>query len=254
MSTVLVSGAGGYVGCNLVAMLAAEGYKVRGTVRSTKDEQKIAPLRKVCPDIQLFEADLLSDSGWKEAIDGCEFVHHVASPFPLGPPKHEDDLIKPAVEGTTRVLKIALECESVKKVILTSSFVAVGSGHPDAPADKVFNEDDWSNVDKCDAYPKSKTLAEKAAWECIDKQPAGRGLELTTINPVLVLGPMKSKAPCTSAEIISRLMMRQLPACPKLSFPIVDVRDVCKAHIKAMKDPSTSGKRFIVFNQNLWMV
>jgi nucleoside-diphosphate-sugar epimerase len=179
-------------------------------------------------------------------VKGCAYVHHVASPFPLELPKHEDDLIVPAREGTLRVLRAARD-SGVKRVVLTSSYAAVGYGWP-ASRTAEFTEKDWSVVDessgvKVPPYQKSKTIAEKAAWEFIEKE--GRELELAVVNPVGVFGPIIGKDVGTSVQIVKKLMDGSMPGCPQVQIGAVDVRDIADLHIRAMTDSKAKGERFL---------
>jgi len=179
-------------------------------------------------NFELVTADLMSDGGWVEAMRGCRYVWHVASPVPNEPPKHEDDLIVPARDGTLRVLRAASEA-GVERVVLTSSISAVAEGYPGDPT-RVFNEDDWSILDgDVSAYDKSKTLAERAAWDYVGSLPDDNPLELATINPGLVLGPVLETDYGVSAQAILKLMRRNYPGCPRLGWPSVDVRDVASS-------------------------
>ncbi len=172
---------------------------------------------------------------------GCDFVLHVASPIAVGAPKHEDDLIVPAREGALRVLRAAREA-GVKRVVLTSSFAAIGYGH--APQRQPFDETTWTNTDAgIGAYAKSKTLAERAAWDFIARE--GGGLELAVVNPVVVLGPVLAPDFSPSILLIQRLMDGAVPGCPRLYFGIVDVRDIADLHLRAMTDAAAKGERFL---------
>jgi nucleoside-diphosphate-sugar epimerase len=186
---------------------------------------------------------LNKDEGWKEAVSGCTYVLHVASPFPASPPKHEDDLINPARDGTLRVLRAA-KAASVKRVVLTSSFAAVGYGHP--PEMKLFNEESWTDISKpiVTPYEKSKTIAERAAWDYV-QSTEGKGLELSVVNPVGIYGPVLSEDFSTSILLVQRLLNGDLPGCPDLQFGIVDVRDVASLHLLAMTNPAAAGERFL---------
>jgi nucleoside-diphosphate-sugar epimerase len=187
-------------------------------------------------------ADLTADAGWGDAVSGCDFVLHVASPFPLGPPKHEDDLIVPAREGALRVLTAARDAK-VRRVVMTSSFAAVGYGAP--PTDRPFTEEDWTNLDGAgvSAYVKSKTLGERAAWDFIAAE--GAGLELAVVNPVGVFGPVLGADFSTSIQLVKRLLDGAMPGLPRVAFGIVDVRDVADLHVRAMTDPAAAGERFL---------
>jgi dihydroflavonol-4-reductase len=253
---VLVTGASGYVAGHCVREMLEHGYRVRGTVRSLKDPKKTEHLRKLAENlgktIDFFEADLAADAGWKEAIAGCDYVLHVASPFPPEVPKNEMEVIGPAVDGARRVLEAAAASGTVKRVVMTSSVAAVAFGHPRGE-EKVRTESDWSVVENCEAYQKSKTLAERAAWEFVEKLPANRRFELVVINPGFVLGPLMNSDPGTSGELVRKLMAREMPACPELGFATVDVRDVAIAHRLAIEKPEAAGNRYICAGEHTWV-
>lgn len=187
-------------------------------------------------------ADLTSDAGWSDAIAGCAYVLHVASPFPPAIPQHEDELIIPAREGALRVLRAARDA-GVKRVVLTSSFAAIGYGQK--PKGRPFNETDWTdpNGDDVRAYVKSKTLAERAGWDFIANE--GGALELSVVNPVGVFGPVLGPDYSTSILLVQRLMDGAMPGCPRLYFGAVDVRDVASMHITCMTHPGAKGERFL---------
>ena len=192
--------------------------------------------------LQLFAADLTKDAGWKEAAAGCDYVLHVASPFPAKVPKHEDDLIVPAREGALRVLRASRDA-GVKRVVLTSSFAAIGYGQ--AEQDGPFDERNWTDpkVEGLTAYTKSKTLAERAAWDLIAKE--GGGLELAVVNPVAVCGPVLGRDFATSILLVQRMLDGSMPGFPRMWFGIVDVRDVADLHLRAMTHPAAKGERFL---------
>lgn len=252
---VLVTGASGYVAGHVVQQLQEAGYKVRGTVRSLKNTDKVKHLYHLCPDaahkLELVEADLTNPESWPPAVGGVTYVIHVASPFPITQPKREEDLIVPAVEGTLSVLRACAKTSSVKRVVMTSSCAAVGweVRHQDS---QTRTEEDWSDTTRIDTYSKSKTLAEKAAWDFVHDLPDDEKFELVVINPSLVLGPPLHGTVCSSVDIMKKLLERQMPMLPKMSFAIIDVRDVALAHIKAMTTPEAAGQRFICNNTNLW--
>lgn len=195
--------------------------------------------------VDIVAADLESDAGWIEAVAGCTYVLHVASPFPPKAPKHEDELITPAKQGTLRVLRAARDAGGVKRVVLTSSFAAIGYGISNHPIHKPFTEENWTDPESkgVSAYAKSKTLAERAAWDFIERE--GGSLELSTVNPTGVFGPVLGPDYSTSIQLLQRLLEGAMPGCPQLSFGIVDVRDVADLHLKAMIDPSAKGERFL---------
>jgi dihydroflavonol-4-reductase len=244
--TVLVTGGSGFVGSHTIATLLAGGYRVRTTVRNPSRQNDVrAMLAKAGAEpgdrLSFQVADLEADAGWPDAVAGCEYVLHVASPFPEGAPKHEDDLIVPARDGTLRVLRAA-RVAGVKRVVLTSSFAAVGYGHP--PQGAPFDETSWTNLHaKVSAYVKSKTLAERAAWEFVTTE--GRGLELSVVNPVGIFGPVLAPDYASSIVLLKRLLDGGLPGCPRLYFGVVDVRDVADLHVRAMTNPAAKGERFL---------
>lgn len=247
MAKVLVTGGSGFIGSHIILQLLAAGHSVRTTVRDLKREPEVRTLLKqggATPGEQLrfFAANLEKDAGWKEAVAGCEYVHHVASPFPAGIPKHEDELIVPAREGALRVLRASRDA-SVKRVVLTSSFAAVGYGL--APQAAPYNETNWTDLNRngLTAYVKSKTLAERAAWNFVLKE--GGSLELATVNPVGVFGPVLGPDYATSILIVQKLMDGAMPGCPRLWFGGVDVRDVADLHLRAMTHPAAKGERFL---------
>jgi dihydroflavonol-4-reductase len=247
MSTVLVTGGSGFIGSHCILELLAGGYQVRTTVRNLKREADVrAMLKKGGAEpgdrVSFAAADLEHDAGWPQAVTGCQYVLHVASPFPPNLPKHEDELIVPAREGTLRVLLAARDA-GVQRVVLTSSFAAIGYGQK--PPTTPFTETNWTdpNGDDVSPYVKSKTLAERAAWDFVAKE--GRGVELSVINPVGVFGPVLGPDYATSILLVQRLMDGAMPGCPRLYFGVVDVRDVANLHIRAMTDPAAKGERFL---------
>jgi nucleoside-diphosphate-sugar epimerase len=249
MARVLVTGGTGFIGAHCLVQLPAAGHETRATVRDLKRESDVrATLRQggageVGERLTLFRADLNADAGWAEAAAGCDFVLHVASPFPSRAPKDENDLIAPARDGALRVLKAARDA-GVKRVVLTSSFAAIGYG---APKDRTaaFTEKDWTNLNDptVQPYAKSKTIAERAAWDFIARE--GGGLELAVINPVFVFGPVLGPDTSPSILLVRRLMDGSLPGCPDLTLGAVDVRDVADLHLRCMTDPAARGERFL---------
>jgi nucleoside-diphosphate-sugar epimerase len=253
--TVLVTGGSGFIGCHCILQLLAAGYQVRTTVRNLKRETDVRAMLKTGgaePGDQLsfVAADLEQDAGWPEAVAGCEYVLHVASPLPPNQPKHEDELIAPAREGSLRVLRAARDA-GVKRVVLTSSFAAIGYGHEVQKAP--FDEKNWTNLNgDLIAYVRSKALAERAAWDLIAKE--GGKLELSVINPVAVFGPVLGPDYSASILLVQRLMDRAMPGSPRLCFGLVDVRDVADLHVRAMTNPAASGERFLaVAGDFMWM-
>jgi len=247
MSKVLVTGGSGFIGSHCILQLLAAGHEVRTTVRSLQREAAVRAMLEQGgagsgARLSFVEADLERDAGWPEAVAGCDYVLHVASPFPPTLPKHEDELIVPAREGALRVLRAARDA-GVRRVVLTSSFAAVGYGHP--PQTAPFDETSWTNADGDDVQPyaKSKTLAERAAWDFIARE--GAALELSVVNPVGVFGPVLGPDYSTSILLVQRLMDGAMPGCPQLHFGVVDVRDVADLHLRAMSDPAAKGERFL---------
>jgi nucleoside-diphosphate-sugar epimerase len=202
--------------------------------------------------LSFVQANLLEDAGWADAVRGCDYVLHIASPFPFEAPKDENDLIRPAKEGTLRVLRAAAD-NGVKRVVLTSSVAAISAGHPREKTH--FDEKDWSLPDSptIESYPKSKVLAESAAWEFMKNLPQGHPLELAVINPGYVLGPLPDAYQRTSGELIQQLMSGKLPGLARIQFTGVDVRDVAAAHLAAMTTPEAAGKRFPCVTQQFWI-
>jgi nucleoside-diphosphate-sugar epimerase len=244
---VTVTGGSGFVGAHCILQLLDAGYDVRTTVRSLSREADVRAMLETAgaeagDRLTFAPADLTSDGGWAEAVAGCDFVLHVASPFPAGVPKEEDELIIPAREGALRVLRAARD-GGVKRVVMTSSFAAIGYGYKDVS--RPFTEENWTDTDgeHVSAYAKSKTLAERAAWDFIAQE--GGELELAVVNPVAVLGPVLGPDLSTSIQLVQRLMDRGMPALPRLAFGLVDVRDVAELHLRAMTDPAARGERFL---------
>ncbi len=245
MSLVLVTGGSGFIGGHCILQTLAAGHSVRATLRNpARSDEVRSQLERAGTSgldrLSFAAADLERDAGWPEAVAGCDFVLHVASPFPSVEPKNEDDLIRPARDGALRVLKAA-HAAGAKRVVLTSSIVAIVNGHPES---RTYDEADWTNTDAANvgAYPKSKTLAERAAWDFVAREG---GPELATVNPSLVLGPALGPDASTSVGFIQRLLNGAFPALPRIAFGVVDVRDVAGLHLRAMTDPSAKGERFI---------
>jgi nucleoside-diphosphate-sugar epimerase len=245
--TVLVTGGSGFIGSHCILQLLAAGHQVRTTIRNLKREADVRAMLKVGGTdpgnrLSFFAADLENDAGWREAVAGCDFVLHIASPLPPSVPKHEDELIVPAREGTLRVLRASRDA-GVKRVVVTSSFAAIGYGQK--VRETPFNETDWTdpNGDDVAPYTKSKTLAERAAWDFLARQ--GGSLELSVINPVGVFGPVLGPDYSASILLVQRIMDGAMPGTPQLYFGAVDVRDVADLHIRAMTHPAAKGERFL---------
>lgn len=246
MSTVLVTGGSGFVGSHAVAELLKQGHRVRATIRNLKRKEDVLAMLRAAGVVAAEKltfciADLEENEGWPTAVEGCDYVLHVASPFPGKEPEDENDLIRPAKEGTLRVLRVASDAR-VRRVIMTSSFAAIGYGHP--PTKMPFTEKDWTNLDvPLPAYIKSKTIAERTAWDFV--QSEGRGLELSVINPTGIFGPVLGKDFSSSISMIKQMLDGKMPGCPRIYFGVVDVRDVVDLHLRAMVNPAAAGERFI---------
>lgn len=245
---VLVTGGSGYIGSHTIVALLREGYRVRTTVRSLARADEVRAMVTAGSQdgqaVEIVPADLTSDAGWADAVADCVSVLHLASPFPIGVPKDPDELIIPARDGALRVLRAA-HAAGVQRVVLTSSFAAIGYGH--AATNRPFTEEDWTDLDgprPVAPYPTSKTLAERAAWDFVTANP---GMELAVVNPVGVFGPPLGRDHGTSLEIIDR-MLKGMPGVPDLSFGVVDVRDVADLHLLAMTNPQAAGERFLAIS------
>jgi dihydroflavonol-4-reductase len=252
--TVLVTGGSGYIGSWCVISLLQQGYTVRTTVRSLDREAAVRAAYKTIVDPQdrlsFFAAELTADAGWDAAANGCDYVLHVASPLGIAEPKDPDELIVPAREGAKRAVSAAIKA-GVKRVVLTSSVAATSkSGRA---RESVSDETVWTdpNDRTVSAYARSKTLAEKAAWDLI--KSSGGKTTLATVNPALVLGPVLSKDYSGSVQVVERLVSGRVPGIPRLGFNIVDVRDVADLHIRAMTAPNAAGERFIAAANFAWM-
>ncbi|WP_042162497.1 SDR family oxidoreductase [Paenibacillus gorillae] len=243
---VLVTGGSGFIAVHIILKLLQKAYRVRATLRTmSRQEEVIAMLRSGgvtnFEGLSFIQTDLSSDTNWGEAVTGAEYVIHVASPTPNKIYKDENEMIQPAREGVLRVLRAARDA-GVKRVVLTSAFGAIGVGHQNHKGP--FTEKDWSNIDaKIHPYQKSKTIAEKAAWEFIRKE--GKGLELAAVNPVGVMGPILGNDYSHSNDSVRQMLEGKLKYVPKIYSDYVDVRDVADLHILAMLRPEAKGERFI---------
>ena len=252
---VLVTGGSGFIASHCIVQLLNAGYRVRTTVRSLAREPDVRAMLKeggVEPGARLSfaAADLSTDAGWPEAVAGCSYVLHGASPTPSGNQTSEEEWIRPAVDGVLRVLRASRNA-GVRRVVLTSAFGAIGMGH--RPQTKPFDETDWTELNSSVApYQKSKTLSERAAWDFIAKE--GGDLELSAVNPVAVCGPVLGPDYSHSIRLIQRMLVG-MPGCPKINSGFVDVRDVADLHLRAMIDPAARGERFLAISgESIWMV
>ncbi|MGC1852731.1 MAG: aldehyde reductase [Solirubrobacterales bacterium] len=251
--TVLVTGGSGYLGSWCVIELLRRGYSVRTTVRDLSREPQVRATIASEVDagdrLAVLAADLLDDDGWSQAVNGCDYVLHVASPFPPVQPKDPDELIVPAREGTLRVLRASLDA-GVERIVVTSSVAAVTGGTK--PASGPLTEQNWSDPDnpKMSSYARSKTIAERAAWDFMRERGATE--KLATVNPGAIIGPVLSDDRSYSLQAIERLL-RGMPGVPRIGFSFVDVRDVADLHLLAMTHAEAGGERFIAVTRFLWM-
>lgn len=248
--TVLVSGGSGFLGGWCVVELLRQGYAVRTTVRDLAREPEVRSQIDAGRRLTVLAADLLSDDGWADAVEGCDYVLHVASPFPPVQPKDPDELIVPAREGTLRVLRAGLDA-GVERVVVTSSVAAItGSGK--AVPGRALDERDWSDPEnlKMTPYARSKTIAEQAAWDLVRER--GETEKLATVNPGAIIGPVLGDGRSFSLQAIERLL-RGMPGVPQIGFSFVDVRDVADLEIRAMTAPEAGGERLVAVDSFMWM-
>lgn len=248
-SKVLVTGVAGYIGQHCALELLKKGFNVIGSLRNISKAHEVETAIKqhieIKDNLEFCQLDLLIDNGWEEAMNGCDFVLHVASPYVSYQPKDENELIKPAVEGTSRVLKFAKKF-GVKRVVVTSSVVAMLG---DANASIDINSKSWTNINakNVSAYVKSKTMAEKLAWDFVTNQHTNPPLELVVINPGPVFGPtLTGNLNGASMSMYKDLISGKMPMLPQSSINMSDVRDVAEIHVKALENKQAVGKRFIV--------
>ncbi len=252
--TVLVTGGSGYIGGWCVIGLLQQGYRVRTTVRDLAREAGVRAALGTVVDpgaaLSFHAADLTSDAGWDAAAQGCDYVLHVASPLGVPEPRDPQDLIVPARDGALRALNAAIKA-GVKRVVMTSSVAATSMAL--SHADGVSDETVWTdpNDPGAGAYTRSKTIAERAAWDLMAS--SGGATSLATVNPALVLGPVLGKDFSDSVQVVQRLLSGKIPGLPRLGFNIVDVRDVADLHIRAMTAPEAAGQRFIAAGDFAWM-
>jgi len=244
---VLVTGGSGFVGVHCIVNLLQKGYRVRTTLRSMSREKEVLDMLREggissLEDIEFIETNLTKDFNWDKAVENCDYVLHVASPINFTIPKHEDEIIRPAVDGTLRVLKAARD-EGVRRVVMTSNFGAVGYSHTDTT--KIITEECWTDPNEkgLSVYNKSKVLAEKAAWDFIKKE--GGTLELSVVNPMGIFGPSLGPDLSSGFELLKKLLDGSMKRIPNITLGIVDVRDVADLHVRAMTNPDASGQRFL---------
>ena len=255
MEKVLVTGASGFIAEHCIIELLKNGYSVKGSLRTMSREQEVREAVKTETDdtkLEFCKLDLLEDDGWEDAMWDCDYLMHVASPFVIEDPKDENELIKPAKEGTLRALNAAKKA-GIKRVVLTSSVAAVNSHMMSGTSDHTT----WTDINSkyVTPYQKSKTIAEKAAWDFYNNQDSNNKMELAVINPGGVMGPqLGNDLGGASTQIVSQLISGKFPMIPALSFPFIDVRDVAILHLKAMTTPEADGKRFIAaHSEPTWM-
>lgn len=242
---VLVTGASGFIAMHVILHLLENGYKVRGTVRSKNQEAHVREVLQKHGDISNLEfaiTDLLKDYGWNEAVQGCDYVFHIAAPFPLKDPKDENEIIVPARDGTRRVLHAA-HAHGIKRVVYLSSIAAIYGGH--TGENKTFDETMWADIHKTDnAYIKSKTIAEHVAWDFINGPENTNKMELVSLNPPFIFGPALDGHYFTSSEWVGVLLRRDYPGSAHIPIDFTDVCDLANVFLKAMTSPQAAGKRF----------
>jgi nucleoside-diphosphate-sugar epimerase len=255
--TVLVTGGSGFLGGWCLVELLQRGYRVRTTVRGLGREAEVrasvGSQVEVGDRLAVFAADLNADRGWAEAIEGCDYVLHVASPFPPAQPKDPDELIVPARDGTLRVLKACLAA-GVKRIVVTSSVAAVRNADPDANSSgRELTEADWTNPDnqQLTPYTRSKTIAERAAWDFMRAQ--GAEDRLVTVQPGAIVGPVLGKDRSYSLQAVERMLNGGMPGLPRLGFSFIDVRDVAALEVGAMSAAEAGGQRLIAAASFLWL-
>lgn len=243
--TYCVTGVNGFIAGQLAATLLAEGHTVRGTARNPAKTDAFAHLAGE-PRFSVVEAHLDREDGWGDAVAGCDGVFHVASPVPLELPSDPQELVRPAVRGVELVLRAAAAA-GVRRVVLTSSNSAVSAGHSaEETARTTFTEESWTNLDgDVDAYDVSKTEAERAAWRLSEEL----GIELAAVHPTYVQGPLLSRRPCASHEMLRRILTRADPGVAAFDMRLVDIREVVRGHIAAMQVPEAAGERFILHSE-----
>jgi dihydroflavonol-4-reductase len=253
--TVLVTGGSGFLGGWCLVELLQRGYRVRATVRDLSREGDlragVGSQVEAGDRLAVHAADLTDDKGWEDAVDGCDYVLHVASPFPAAQPKDPDELIIPARDGSLRVLAASLAA-GVKRVVLTSSVAAVRNAGPGGPEGRVLTEEDWTDADdpRLTPYTRSKTIAERAAWDYMREH--GAEDRLVTVQPGAIIGPLLGEDRSYSLQAVERMLKGQMPGLPRLGFSFIDVRDVAALEVGAMTAADAGGQRLIAASTFLW--
>jgi dihydroflavonol-4-reductase len=254
--TVLVTGGSGFLGGWCLVELLQRGYRARTTVRDLAREQEVRANVGSQVDardrLTVLAADLTDDRGWAEAVAGCDYVLHVASPFPPAQPKDPDELIVPARDGTLRVLRASLAA-GVKRIVLTSSVAAVRNAGPDSSSNgRELTESDWTDPEnpRLTPYTRSKTIAERAAWDYMREQDAVE--RLVAVQPGAIIGPVLGKDRSYSLQAVDRMLTGRMPGLPRLGFSFIDVRDVAALEVAAMSAPQAAGQRLIAASSFLW--
>tara|TARA_X000001036_G_scaffold179605_1_gene170088 strand:- start:695 stop:1705 length:1011 start_codon:yes stop_codon:yes gene_type:complete len=256
VKNILVTGGTSYIGKHCIAQLIEKGYNVRTTIRDISRSSEVkSDLEKYLEkeiSLDIFEADLLKDDGWNDAIKGCEAIIHIAGPFPVGFEGGEKELTGPHEDGAMRVFKLAKE-NGIKRIILTSSIASIWMDSTIDDTVRYIDENNWTNLSdtNLDAYTKGKALKEKAAWDFVAKDDS---IKLTTILPSIVFGPgIGSPVRRGSLELFLMLIKNEMPVAPPLKVGVVDVRDVAKMHIAALENDDSIGKRMILAENTYWM-
>jgi dihydroflavonol-4-reductase len=254
--TVLVTGGSGFLGGWCLVELLQRGHRARTTVRDLAREGEVRAAVGTQVDardrLEVVAADLTNDDGWADAVAGCDYVLHVASPFPPAQPKDPDELIVPARDGTLRVLRASLAA-GVERIVLTSSVAAVRSPGPDSGANgRDLTEDDWNDPDNphTTPYTRSKTIAERAAWDFMGAE--GAEDRLVTVQPGAIIGPVLGRDRSYSLQAVERMLTGKMPGLPRLGFSFIDVRDVAALEVGAMTAPEAGGQRLIAASTFLW--
>ena len=253
MDKVFVSGGSGYIALHCIAKLIKKGYFVKTSIRSINRKQEIIDSISKVVDcnqkLEFCQLDLLKDDGWDDALIGCKYVLHTASPVSLLLSNNPDDLIEPAVNGLERCLNSAIK-NNVKRFVMTSSFSAIGAGSKE----KEIDDTNWTDLNNLNISPYdiSKTMAEKFLWEYASKLDKSKNIEVCSINPVIVVGPSLSEDVGVSNTVVKKLLDGTSPMVPRFGLHLVDVKDVADMHLEAMINPKAAGKRFLLCSESLW--